>query len=80
GLPIYSLSRHARTLGQTALYRGVYPVYFDSTKCSEESTVRDALNTLVETGALEQGDTVILTHGDVMETIGATNTMKIVTV
>ncbi|RZM72744.1 pyruvate kinase [Pseudoalteromonas rubra] len=80
GLPIYSLSRHARTLGQTALYRGVYPVYFDSTKCSEESTVRDALNTLVEAGALEQGDTVILTHGDAMETIGATNTMKIVTV
>ena len=31
GHPIYSLSRHASTLGQTALYRGVYPVYFDST-------------------------------------------------
>ena len=28
GLPIYSLSRHASTLGQTALYRGVYPVFF----------------------------------------------------
>ena len=42
--------------------------------------VRDALNTLVEQGSLVAGDTVILTHGDAMETIGATNTMKIVTV
>ncbi len=30
GLPIYSLSRHKQTLGQSALYRGVYPVHFDS--------------------------------------------------
>ena len=80
GLPIYSLSRHPSTLGQTALYRGVYPVFFDSTKCEDESMVRDALNTLVEQGSLVAGDTVILTHGDAMETIGATNTMKIVTV
>ncbi|KZN55487.1 pyruvate kinase [Pseudoalteromonas luteoviolacea] len=80
GLPIYSLSRHATTLGQTALYRGVYPVYFDSTSCTADSLVNDALNTLVESGSLEKGDTVILTHGDLMETIGATNTLKIVTV
>ncbi|ESP93745.1 pyruvate kinase [Pseudoalteromonas luteoviolacea] len=80
GLPIFSLSRHANTLGQTALYRGVYPVYFDSTSCTADSLVKDALNTLVESGSLEKGDTVILTHGDLMETIGATNTLKIVTV
>lgn len=79
-LPIYSLSRHSSTLGQTALYRGVYPVYFDSTTCSSQTTVREALATLVEAGSLKKGDTVILTHGDAMETVGATNTMKIVTV
>ena len=80
GLPIYSLSRHASTLGQTALYRGVYPVFFDSTKCEKDSMVKDALSTLVAAGSLQAGDTVIITHGDAMETIGATNTMKIVTV
>ena len=42
--------------------------------------VREALNTLVELGSLSTGDTVILTHGDAMETIGATNTVKILTV
>ena len=79
GLPIYSLSRHASTLGQTALYRGVYPVFFDSTHFHDD-TVTQALNTLKDQGALSVGDQVILTHGDSMETVGATNTLKIVTV
>jgi pyruvate kinase len=35
---------------------------------------------LVAKGVLVAGDQVILTHGDSMETVGATNTMKIVTV
>ena len=80
GLPIYSLSRHASTLGQTALYRGVYPVFFDSTKTEKDGMVKAALDTLVAQGSLQSGDTVIITHGDSMETVGATNTMKIVTV
>ncbi|MEO2265886.1 pyruvate kinase [Pseudoalteromonas sp. YIC-656] len=80
GLPIYSLSRHSQTLGQTALYRGVYPVYFDSTKYQKDFIATEALARLVELGELHSGDTVILTHGDMMETVGATNTLKIVTV
>lgn len=80
GLPIYALSRHQSTLGQTALYRGVYPVYFDSTDYDKGSMVKQAINTLVESGQLVSGDKVILTHGDAMETIGATNTLKLVTV
>lgn len=42
--------------------------------------VKAALDTLVSQGSLQSGDTVIITHGDSMETVGATNTMKIVTV
>jgi pyruvate kinase len=80
GLPIYSLSRHQSTLGQTALYRGVYPVYFDSTEYDMGSMIKQALRTLVDKGYLSQGDTVILTHGDMMETVGASNTMKILTI
>jgi pyruvate kinase len=79
-LPIYSLSRHQLTLGQTALYRGVYPVHFDSSKFDSNSLVKEALAKLVEKGYLEAGDKVILTHGDAMETVGATNTLKLVTV
>ncbi len=80
GLPIYSLSRHANTLGQSALYRGVYPTYFDSTDYDMGSMIKQALRTLVDQGALQTGDKVILTHGDSMETVGASNTLKIVTV
>jgi len=79
-LPIYSLSRHSMTLGQTALYRGVYPVEFDSTQFEASALTKEALNTLVEKGILVSGDKVILTHGDAMETVGASNTMKILTV
>ena len=31
GLPIFCLSRHVKTLSKSAIYRGVYPVSFDST-------------------------------------------------
>ncbi|MFY8274935.1 pyruvate kinase [Pseudoalteromonas sp. SSDWG2] len=80
GLPIYSLARHSQTLGQTALYRGVYPVYFDSTKYQKDFIASEALARLVELGELNSGDTVILTQGDMMETVGATNTLKILTI
>jgi pyruvate kinase len=79
GLPIFAISRHQKTLDTCALFRGVYPADFDSTQC-EGIGAREALNKLEELGHLEKGDTVILTHGDRMETIGATNTMKIMVV
>ncbi len=51
-----------------------------STKTEKDGMVKAALDTLVAQGSLHSGDTVIITHGDSMETVGATNTMKIVTV
>ena len=77
-LPIFALSRHEKTLNVSAMYRGVYPVFFDSTLTTDDS--REALNTLLELGRLNKGDLVIVTHGDTMETVGATNTVKILTV
>ncbi len=79
GLPIFALSRHERTLGQCALYRGVYPIAFDSTQYSDDVMVQKALATLVDAGVLKKGEHVLLTHGDTMEKVGATNTMKILT-
>lgn len=79
GLPIFALSRHEDTLNRCALYRGVYPAYFDTTE-HEGVAARQAVNKLVSLGHLQSGDLVLLTHGDSMETIGATNTMKIMIV
>ncbi len=78
-LPIYALSRHISTLSQSALYRGVYPLYFDSTLFKGNMLIDGALNRLTVMGVLSKGDKVIITHGDTMETIGASNTLKIVT-
>lgn len=79
-LPIIAMSRHARTLNIMALYRGVKPVYFDSTNCAPGYLTKQVVDALKENKLLEIGDTFIFTYGDQMETIGATNVCKIVTV
>jgi len=79
-MPIYCLSRHARTLGSAALYRGVYSIYFDSTLVPQESLALSALAELKLQGHVNTGDQVIFTYGDTMETVGGTNTCKVLTV
>jgi len=77
GLPIYSLSRHAKTLNKTAIYRGVYPVHFDSTDTDYSALSDLVLKEVLKTAHLNVNDIVIFTHGDLMETVGATNTLKV---
>ncbi|GAB3292795.1 pyruvate kinase [Pseudidiomarina andamanensis] len=79
-LPIFSLSRHQESRARCALYRGVYPIAFDSTKSEPNQLVFDAINEIKLRGHVVPGDLVILTHGDVMETVGSTNTCKIIEV
>ncbi|MDG1732935.1 MAG: pyruvate kinase [Thalassotalea sp.] len=82
GLPIFSLSRHVKTLSKSAIYRGVYPVHFDSTETSDAELNKEvlaAVSAQIESD-LVSGDKVIFTHGDTMETVGASNTIKILTV
>lgn len=45
-LPIFAMSRHEVTLAKMALYRGVQPVYFDSTAHAPEAVAQKALETL----------------------------------
>ncbi|MBL0711377.1 MAG: pyruvate kinase [Colwellia sp.] len=77
GLPIYSLSRHNKTLNKTAIYRGVYPIAFDSTHSNDGTLSDDILKSVCQYSSLMVGDKVILTHGDLMETVGASNTLKV---
>ncbi|XQW86799.1 pyruvate kinase [Thalassotalea piscium] len=80
GLPIYCLSRHQKTLNNSAIYRGVYPIHFDSTSCSNDDLSAKVMAAVIEKAELAEGDKVIVTHGDMMETVGMTNTLKILTV
>lgn len=79
-LPIFALSRHPRTLNSMALYRGVIPVFFDSTKSGPGEMTKDVMTALKNSGRLNVGDQFILTYGDTMETEGATNACKVVTI
>ena len=79
-LPILGLSRHATTLAKMALYRGVLPIYFDSTLHPADELAQKALEALTAAGYLNSGDMVLMTKGDAMETIGGTNTCKVLIV
>ncbi|WAJ69117.1 pyruvate kinase [Catenovulum adriaticum] len=80
GIQIFSVSRHEKTLTTCALYRGVHPYFFDSSTSNPASLSNDLLGSLKDAGHLNKGDLIIMTHGDTMETIGSTNTMKLVRV
>lgn len=81
GLPIFSLSGESKALAWSNLYRGVSPMYFHSDPNTDISkTCRLALNALKNQGHLKNGELALLTHGDVMDTIGSTNTSKILAV
>ena len=79
-LPIYGLSRHDHSLNVMALFRGVKPVFFDSTQSQPGALKFDVIECLKAKGLVEKGDQFIMTYGDTMETVGATNGCKIVTV
>ena len=77
GLPIYALSSNSQTLSYCALYRGVTPVKFNSTTTDSIEFINNALQTLKDADYLQEGDLILLTHGD-NNASGSTNTCKIV--
>ncbi|MFC3093554.1 pyruvate kinase [Alteromonas sediminis] len=79
-LPIIAMSRHVSTLNKMALCRGVKPVFFDSRQSAPGQLKQDVIAVLKERELVKPGDKIIFTYGDQMETVGATNCLKIVDV
>lgn len=79
-MPIYGLTRFARSLGKMTLYRGVYPFHFDVTECSREELNRKAVQALSDKAILQDGERVVLTKGDHVGIGGGSNAMKILEV
>ncbi|ARN74919.1 pyruvate kinase [Oceanicoccus sagamiensis] len=75
-LPIYGMSRHQQTCQRMALYRGVVPILVDLND-GEDNVYHNAMMTIADTGALQAGDRVIITCGDIRGSGGMTNTLKI---
>lgn len=80
GIPIYALTRHEATRRRVTLYRGVYPVAFDVIDHHPSRVTADAIERLLQLGALAEGDRVIVTKGELSGVVGGTNSMKIVRV
>ncbi len=73
GMPIYAFTSQPLTQHRVALYRGVTTVPFSTSSTSPEA-IQDAVDELKKRGAVEEGDNVIVTRGD----LGGTHTMTII--
>lgn len=76
-LPIFGISPHLPTCRRMALYRGVIPIYCDVMAGEEEDLWSKAMSLIVERGALQPGERVAITCGDLHGKGGSTNTLKI---
>ena len=79
-VPIHAFSRHAGARRRMALIRDVFPWAYDSRGQTPREAARGSIHTLVEAGLLAPGDRVVFTSGEHMETLGATNTLRLLQV
>jgi pyruvate kinase len=80
GVPIYALTPEIRTRYKVSLFRDVYPLMMRYNGHDRDQLLREAEEELIAAGAVEPGDTIVLTIGEPIGTPGGTNTMKIVKV
>ncbi|MCX7556011.1 pyruvate kinase [Xanthomonadaceae bacterium JHOS43] len=78
--PIYGLSRHAPARRRMAMMRGVFPIDFDSRGEPPRQAARHAIAELYALRLLAERDRVLITSGDHMEHLGATNTLRLLNV
>ncbi len=79
-IPIYAFTRQDATRRRVTLYRGVYPVSFDVTETDAGGIHEHLFDSLRQHGALDSGDLVVFTRGELQGVSGGTNTMQILTV
>ena len=79
-LPIFALSPNVQTLGRVALMRGVHSIAFNPADLPSSDVNQRAIRTLLEQGHVKSGDWVIITKGDVYNSRGGTNSMKLLQV
>jgi len=78
-VPVYAMSSVIETRRRVTLFRGVYPVKFRGARDPERALYL-AEDELLKRGAVQNGDTIVLTIGEPFGKAGGTNTMKIVKV
>lgn len=79
-IPIFAFSRHADSCRRVTLYRGVYPIRIDISHADILHANQLIIKELLRRGAVNEGDQVIITKGDLKGISGGTNLLKIVRV
>ena len=74
GVPIYALTPEVSTRYRISLFRGVYPLMLQYAGDNRETLLRLAEEKLVEVGAAETGDLIVITVGEPIGKPGGTNT------
>ena len=80
GVPIYALASDEGSRRKMSLFREVHPVLFKYRSVEREGILQEAEQKLISTGALQKGDTYIITIGDPNGKSGGTNSLKIMKV
>jgi pyruvate kinase len=80
GVPIYALTSQTSTRYRCSLFRDTYPLVVKYVGDNREELLAEAERVLVESGAVKDGDLIVLTIGEPIGKSGGTNTMKIVRV
>ena len=78
-IPIYAFTRHESTRSRVCLYRGVYPVAYDVTHLGE-AFYFSIFRVLLDLKLVDEGDSIILTKGELSGVSGGTNSMQILRV
>ena len=76
-VPIFALTSKLATQRSLSVYRNVFPINLNYTK-EREAALREVEECLKNMGAVEKGDTVVLTSGEPMGEPGGTNNLKII--
>lgn len=79
-IPIFALSRHAKSCRLMSLFKNVTPVLFDYSNLNINEINQKAIELLKDNKIVTKDDLVLMTRGEHMGEIGGTNTLKILTV
>ena len=78
GVPIFALTPDEAARNRMTLFRDVYPMLMPRSHPDRDMMLADAEAVLLDQGAVDRGDLVVMTIGEPIGTPGGTNTLKIV--
>ena len=79
-IPVYALTPHIETCRKVTLFRGVYPGRIKHPSMTHAEANQATIAALKRCKAVRNGDTIIITKGDLVGKRGGTNAVKIIVV